>query len=56
MIRWWPKTSGKQKKPGTVLRLHRRHLDGSTFIFQQQALKSQREVKPTGKPTAMEIV
>ncbi len=31
-------------------------MDGITFISQQQALKSQRGVKPTVKLSAMEIV
>ncbi len=54
MICWWPKTSGEQRKSVTVNKLHRQHMGGSTFIF-QQALKSQRGVKPTVKLSAMEI-
>ncbi len=56
MIFWWPRTSGAKKRPGKVSRSCMQHMDGNTFISQQQALKSQQRVKATVKLSAMEKV
>ncbi len=58
-ICWWPKISGKKKKPGKVsrsCRICRYHMDGIAFVSQQQALKSQWGLKPTVKLSAMKLV
>ncbi len=44
------------KKPGKVSRSCMQHMDGNTFISQQQALKSQQRVKPAFKLSAVEKV